>query len=218
MQLSRGESLEDTGAGALALPRRARDPHALARRARGVGRGGVDPGDQRADRGRAPVPGARRRADDPRAARRRSTACAIAWVGDGTNVLVSLAQLAKLRRDGGRRRVPGGLRPAGRNAARARARPARGGRGRRRPRHRHLGLARPGGDARASGCATSSRTASTRRCSRSPSPDAIVLHCLPAHPGEEITPEALYGEQSAVWDEAENRLHVQKALLALLLG
>ena len=37
------------------------------------------------------------------------------------------------------------------------------------------------------------------------SPDAIVLHCLPAHPGEEIAPEALYGERSAVWDEAENR-------------
>ena len=49
-------------------------------------------------------------------------------------------------------------------------------------------------------------------------PGAIVLHCLPAHPGEEITPGALYGEHSAVWDEAENRLHVQKALLALLLG
>ena len=50
------------------------------------------------------------------------------------------------------------------------------------------------------------------------SPDAVVLHCLPAHPGEEITPGVLYGERSAVWDEAENRLYVQKALLALLLG
>jgi ornithine carbamoyltransferase len=49
-------------------------------------------------------------------------------------------------------------------------------------------------------------------------PGAIVLHCLPAHPGEEIAAEVLYGPQSAVWDEAENRLHVQKALLALLLG
>ena len=48
--------------------------------------------------------------------------------------------------------------------------------------------------------------------------NAIVLHCLPAHPGEEITPGALYGDRSAVWDEAENRLHVQKALLALLVG
>jgi ornithine carbamoyltransferase len=46
---------------------------------------------------------------------------------------------------------------------------------------------------------------------------AIVLHCLPAHPGEEISEEMLYGERSAVWDEAENRLHAQKALLELLL-
>ena len=47
---------------------------------------------------------------------------------------------------------------------------------------------------------------------------AIVLHCLPAHPGEEITDDLLYGERSAVWDQAENRLHAQKALLELLLG
>lgn len=50
------------------------------------------------------------------------------------------------------------------------------------------------------------------------SPDAFVLHCLPAHPGEEATADVLYGERSAIWEEAENRLHVQKALLALLLG
>jgi len=50
------------------------------------------------------------------------------------------------------------------------------------------------------------------------SDDAFVLHCLPAHPGEEITAEVLYGDRSAIWDEAENRLHVQKALLAQLLG
>ncbi|HEY1595445.1 MAG TPA: ornithine carbamoyltransferase [Thermoleophilaceae bacterium] len=49
-------------------------------------------------------------------------------------------------------------------------------------------------------------------------PDAIVLHCLPAHPGEEITEGLLYGERSAVFDQAENRLHAQKALLELLLG
>ncbi|HET7418157.1 MAG TPA: ornithine carbamoyltransferase [Solirubrobacterales bacterium] len=47
---------------------------------------------------------------------------------------------------------------------------------------------------------------------------AIVLHCLPAHPGEEITAEVLYGERSAVWDQAENRLHAQKALLEMLLA
>jgi ornithine carbamoyltransferase len=48
--------------------------------------------------------------------------------------------------------------------------------------------------------------------------DAIALHCLPAHPGEEISEGVLYGERSAVWDQAENRLHAQKALLELLMA
>ena len=47
---------------------------------------------------------------------------------------------------------------------------------------------------------------------------AIAMHCLPAHPGEEITEGVLYGDRSAVWDQAENRLHAQKALLELLVG
>ncbi len=46
---------------------------------------------------------------------------------------------------------------------------------------------------------------------------AIVLHCLPAHYGEEITEDVLYGPNSAVWDQAENRLHAQKALMALVI-
>jgi ornithine carbamoyltransferase len=52
---------------------------------------------------------------------------------------------------------------------------------------------------------------------RGAAPDAIVLHCLPAHRGEEITDEVIEGSSSAVWQQAENRLHAQKALLELLL-
>jgi ornithine carbamoyltransferase len=49
-------------------------------------------------------------------------------------------------------------------------------------------------------------------------PDAIALHDLPAHPGEEITAEVLYGERQRIWDQAENRRHAQKALLELLVS
>jgi len=49
-------------------------------------------------------------------------------------------------------------------------------------------------------------------------PDAIVLHCLPAHRGEEISDSVIEGKNSVVWDEAENRLHIQKAIMATLMG
>ena len=49
-------------------------------------------------------------------------------------------------------------------------------------------------------------------------PNAIFLHCLPAHRGEEVTASVIDGPRSRVWDEAENRLHIQKAIMAVLLG
>jgi ornithine carbamoyltransferase len=49
-------------------------------------------------------------------------------------------------------------------------------------------------------------------------PDAVAMHCLPAHPGEEVTFEVLYGERQRIWDQAENRRHAQKALLEFLVG
>jgi ornithine carbamoyltransferase len=52
----------------------------------------------------------------------------------------------------------------------------------------------------------------------SAAPGHIVLHCLPAHYGEEITHEVLHGPSSAAWDEAENRLHAQKALMAMVMA
>jgi ornithine carbamoyltransferase len=53
---------------------------------------------------------------------------------------------------------------------------------------------------------------------RTASPKAIFLHCLPAHRGEEVSEEVLEGKQSRVWDQAENRLHLQKAIMATLMG
>jgi ornithine carbamoyltransferase len=49
-------------------------------------------------------------------------------------------------------------------------------------------------------------------------PHAIALHCLPAHPGDEITAEVLYGSRQRIWDQAENRRHAQKALLELVVN
>jgi len=52
---------------------------------------------------------------------------------------------------------------------------------------------------------------------RTAKPDALFMHCLPAHRGEEVAAEVIDGPQSVVWEEAENRMHVQKALMEYLL-
>jgi ornithine carbamoyltransferase len=140
----------------------------------------------------------------------------IAWVGDGTNVLDSLADLASIFGAEVVAACPEGYEPASDNLLLVRD-----------PRE-----AAQGADVLATDIWVSLGQEAERgrrlrdlepyRLDESllqlAAPTAVVLHCLPAHPGEEISPGAIYGEHSAVWDEAENRLHVQKALLALLVG
>ena len=175
------------------------------------------PGLQHAHRRPPPVPGARRPADPARGVRPARRA-RLAYVGDGNNVARSLAligAIAGARRSSSPRPAGYELEPRRRRAARPRS--ARGrARGERRL-HRRLGLDGRRGDGR-----------TARRAALAPyriddalldraAPGAIALHCLPAHPGEEITAEVLYGERQRIWDQAENRRHAQKALLELLL-
>jgi len=138
----------------------------------------------------------------------------VAWVGDGSNVLVSLAALGRLLGYEVVAACPPGYEAPGVETVRD-AREAVGGAdvvftdtwismGQEHERAKRLEDLEPYRlDAALLAHA---------------SPDAFVMHCLPAHPGEEITADVLYGGRSAVWDEAENRLHTQKALLVLLLG
>lgn len=138
----------------------------------------------------------------------------VAWVGDGTNVLVSLAGLGELLGYEVVAACPSGYEAEGVTTIRDPREAVDGAdvvvtdtwisMGQEHERARRLRELEPYRvDAQLLALA---------------SPDAFVLHCLPAHPGEEITDDVLYGERSAIWAEAENRLHVQKALLALLLS
>ena len=140
----------------------------------------------------------------------------VGWVGDGTNVLVSLAHIAALTGMEVTAACPEGYDP---------------------PAGTPLTLVRDPAEAAAGAdvlvtdiwVSLGEEDERDRRLSdlepyrlderllELATPEAIVLHCLPAHPGEEVSPGVIYGDHSAVWDEAENRLHVQKALLALLL-
>jgi ornithine carbamoyltransferase len=140
----------------------------------------------------------------------------IGWVGDGTNVLDSLADLASMLGADVVAACPEGYEPASDDLSLTRD-----------PREAARGADVVVTDIWVSLGQEATRAQRLRdlepyRLDASllelASPESIVLHCLPAHPGEEIAPDVLYGRQSAVWDEAENRVHVQKALLALLIG
>jgi ornithine carbamoyltransferase len=139
----------------------------------------------------------------------------VAWVGDGNNVCVSLAEACALLGAELVCAAPAGYEPPGDAIAVVRD-----------PRE-----AVPGAQVVATDVWTSMGQDAEREARLHAfagytvddsllalaDPDAIVLHCLPAHPGEEITREVLNGPRSAVWDEAENRLHTAKAVLALTL-
>ena len=155
----------------------------------------------------------------------------VAFVGDGNNVATSLVQAALLLRHARARRVAGGLRarrPAARGGCRARGAARRDAR-------RSFDdpvKAVDGVDAVYTDVWTSmgqEAEAATRRRVFRPyqvnaalmahaRPDAVFMHCLPAHRGDEVTDEVMDGPPSVVFDQSENRLHAQKALLLLLVG
>ena len=137
----------------------------------------------------------------------------VAWVGDGSNVLVSLAALGKLLGYNVIAASPEGYEAEGVETVRDPREAVQGAdvvvtdtwisMGQEHERVKRLNDLEP------------YRLDKTLLALAAP--EAFVMHCLPAHPGEEISADLLYGDRSAIWDEAENRLHVQKALLALLL-
>ena len=202
-----------------------------ARGGRRAGRPGVHPRHQRADDPRAPLPGPGRPVHAPRALRRRCAASSLAFVGDGNNVYHSLALMGATLGMHVRLAHPAGYGPNDRIVARARAiwRRGRGGSlvftrrpARRRSRAPTSSTPTPGRrwarrPRRRSGATPSPRSRSTSRC-WPVSPAALVMHCLPAHRGEEITSDVMDGPRSIIFEQSENRLHAQKALLVELLA
>ena len=139
---------------------------------------------------------------------------AVAWVGDGNNVCVSLAEACELLGASFVCASPEGYEPPGLPVVRD-------------PREAVSGADVVVTDVWASMGQEEERAERLQafagygvdtRLLALAHPDAIVLHCLPAHTGEEISADVLYGRRSAVWDASENRLHTAKALLALTLG
>ncbi|MBW8752957.1 MAG: ornithine carbamoyltransferase [Sphingomonadales bacterium] len=149
----------------------------------------------------------------------------LAWLGDGNNVLHSLIEAAGLMKFTIRVGSPEGYAPDAGFVERARAaggevvftRDAREA-------ARGAGvvvtdcwvsMGQPGGEAKVAAMQPYQVDAALMATA---APDAIFLHCLPAHRGEEVTDQVIDGAQSVVWDEAENRIHAQKSVLRWVFG
>ncbi len=150
----------------------------------------------------------------------------LAYVGDGNNVANSLIEAASIMGIQLSIACPGGYEPKNWLPVRSQELPGRGITVVRNPEDAVSGADAVYTDVWVSMGQEEEAEARKKRFSRYQlnsrllsfaSPDAIVLHCLPAHRGEEITDEVIDGRQSVVFDQAENRLHTQKALLEFLL-
>jgi ornithine carbamoyltransferase len=136
----------------------------------------------------------------------------VAWVGDGSNVCISLAAACALLGVDFACASPAGYEPAGVEVTRDPQEAAAGA-------HvlvTDVWASMGQEDERERRSADLAPYALDESLLAVADPGAIVLHCLPAHPGEEISAELLYGPRSAAWDAAENRLHTSKALLELV--
>ncbi|MBK6802763.1 MAG: ornithine carbamoyltransferase [Novosphingobium sp.] len=149
----------------------------------------------------------------------------VAWLGDGNNVLSSIVEAAGLMKFNVRIAVPEGFDPDPAYVAPARAAGARITLTRD-PREAVAGarvvvtdtwvsMGQTGAEARIAAMTPYQVNAALMAHA---APDALFLHCLPAHRGEEVTDDVLDGPQSVVWDEAENRIHAQKSVLRWVFG
>jgi len=149
----------------------------------------------------------------------------VAWLGDGNNVANSLIEAAGLMKFTVRIGGPAGYEPDSSFVANARAaggevvltsdaqEAVRGAQVI--VTDTWVSMGQEGGEAHLAAMAPYQVNAALMACAQ---PDAVFLHCLPAHRGEEVTPEVIDGPKSLIWDEAENRIHAQKSILRWALG